>query len=84
MIFGTAGVAAPTVEGFCGLLKYREVNDERLVLVCGKVPGGLAGFLGRVSTMHISTRKARWQCVAATATELYNQGARSGRLPSWW
>ncbi len=75
------------VEGL-GLLYVRyqdNVEEPQLVARLRRRPNGVYGLLHRAADYRQRLGRPQPQCVAAAATEIYNQGQRGkARLPDWW
>lgn len=84
--YGESALDAPILNGISAVLhRYAgKVNPERLVERLSSIRNGVGGLLSEAAVLTMSTKKPRWQCVAATTVEVYNRGTRSGRLAPWW
>ncbi|HVX20932.1 MAG TPA: DUF6551 family protein [Acidimicrobiales bacterium] len=59
------------------------LDDKALVQKLAALPGGAAGFKGKVATTSRVIGRPKAHCVAAVAVETLNQGNRK-KLPDWW
>jgi hypothetical protein len=83
--YGETGFAARVIDGISLFLhRYDGQVDEAVAIAqLGAAHGGVNGLLGLAQKERAASRGTFIECVAATATVLYNR-ARGKKLAPWW